>query len=746
MARGLKTVTIKQFKGLNCWDTLTNVGEEWAIDCMNVIPSGSGGLEKLRYPISKSVLNADVIGAGNIFNYQNALGIRQVLAMFGDKFYSFAMDSYVETLRDTNALNVGILSAVCSNNIAFMANGLRMMKWDGTNIFNWGISQAYPPQPSMSAPGALTDPTMPPQVVFSTYSPGLGARTYAVTYTWIDANGGETLPSPATTLATAFYPTVCGIKPAAFPLPPASAVGWNAYVDIAGGANRRRMNTEEHGGIPMPLNYELWERHPTDFSANMINPVEPGANTSGAGQTLAIGRRYRVAYGNAVGHIGAASQPSNSTGAVAAQTITVIVNNPTDPQCDRIFLFATEDGGSDYYLMSNIATSDGSWPLTVGVSTSIEDGFLDADLNTAIIAPLLNFPPPVAKYVCEWGGRIFAFNLAGYLQDIVYSGYERIYIGRPEESFPPNNRLRLAMGADEIRGGGVIQAGVVAFSKSNEMFMLRGEVEDKSTDAPIQYSAVLDKLPWNTGCASHFSIVKTPYGLAWLASDKTIKIFNGTDQPTTLAAGLLPILRSITPGTEEDARGIFYCFLEREWYLLLCAVDGSTQKNRILIVDLEPDKDANVGAFPLQIEADAMEIVEDSDGISHLIIAQDGILKELIILSDTTGGISLTYTATANMIPARWRSGYFGNDSSEWMKIFRYGRLVVDQLGFSTQIYLVNDEFRFPDIMPFSMLVGDHIPINRKAKRASIELKFPEADTAANVIELSLNAFLTSQR
>jgi hypothetical protein len=319
-------------------------------------------------------------------------------------------------------------------------------------------------------------------------------------------------------------------------------------------------------------------------------------------------------------------------------------------------------------------------------------------------------------------------------------------MGRPEESFPPNNRLRLAIGSDEIAGHGVIQAGIVAFSKSNEMFMYRGTVTDRSTDAPIEYLADLEKLPWNTGCASHYSIVRTPYGMAWLASDITLKLFNGTDRPITLAGSIVPFLKRITPGQESDCRGVFFCFLEREWYLLLCAMDGSTEKNYILVTDLDPDSESNVGSFPLKIQADAMEIVEDVNGRSHLIIMQGGQVKELIVNSDTTSGISQVYVATENNLPAYWRSGYFGGEGPQFMKIFRNGRLIADQMGFSLQHYLVNDDFRSPDIIPFEMLVGADFFIDAKNRRLSIEIQFPVPDTAANVLELAVSHIKTSER
>jgi hypothetical protein len=622
-----------------------------------------------------------------------------------------------------------------------------MMKWDGTNFYSWGINK--PQQPTTEfTPGALiADPVDSLVMIASPYGSGFTNRTYAAVYTWVDANGGETLVSaPASVILTDQEAAHITLPMAYYNNFPAGAVGWKVYIDMTSSGSFKLLQYSANGvnaaWIALVESPGLW--------AGLLGAAPPIANTTGQGRTFSSGRKYRAAYGSASGHVGLVSDPTLFTGVPGGgEDVLVHVANPSDLQCDRIFLFATVDGGNDYYLLPNLGSADYSWPLDAGAVTTITDGLTDAQLDKSKIAPTLNAPPPVGKYVCEWGGRIYVFNLVGSKQDIAYSGYERILLGRPEESFPPNNRLRLAIGADEIRGGGVIEAGIVAFSKSNEMFMLRGTVTDKSTDAPVEYLAELQKLPWNTGCASHYSIARTPYGLVWLASDKTIKIFDGTGEPRTLAGGLLPILRSITPGTEVDCRGAFFCYLEREWYLLLCAVDGETQKNRILIVDLDPDADANVGAFQLQIEADAMDLVEDANGKTRLLILQAGVLQELTILSDTTGGISLVYAATENKLPARWRSGYFAGDSPEWWKLFRFGKLLADRIGFRVQLYLVDDEqytFRNPLIVPFKMLSEAYFAVNQKSRRISVEIQFPEDDVAANVLELAMSYIPTSQR
>lgn len=558
MPRNLISQTVKKFRGINLVTVSSNLGPEWAQWCVNVIPSPSGGLEKLRVPTTKSPLVAQLIGLGDIFNFQNALGTRQVISAFGDLIYSFTLDAYTAAQIDSTTLNQGMYSATQSNNIMFMANGTRMMKWTGTTLWKWGIPKA----------GMQTASQM----------------LYNKNETW----------NPSRYLGT-----------------------WDT-----------------------PYN-------------------DPAQNTSGH-LSFTYGRRYRVSYGNSTtGHIGAASEPSERIGAGLTDTaIAVLMPNPNalydDYGIDVMWLYGTIDGGEDYFLIPNPATADGSFPVTgtsggttLFIDNTLDDPDPDHDdwpyLNKAIIAPLINFQPPVGKYVCKFQGRIFVAKLDGSPQEIAYSGYERIFSGRPEESFPPNNRLRLAIGADEIRGIGSLQGGVVAFSKSNEMYMLRGSVEDITVDSPVQFTAMLEQLPYSEGCASHYSIAETPYGLCWLGADMCPKIWNGSGPPRPLAPALTPFFRHITADAGQYARGVFYNWLEKEWYVLALPWDHPTPLRQVLVIDLDPSEEDNIGAILFDIGPfDAMTVVEDSAGTRQLLISQGGYLKQLNVSSSAINGLSET--------------------------------------------------------------------------------------------------------
>jgi len=607
MSRNLQTQTIKRFRGLNVWTSFAATSPEFASDLLNVIPSSSGAVEKLRVPVD---LSEAITGLGSgperFQQYQNSAGARQVIAQFGTDLYSYDLD-WVSTLIDSDPDNADLFDFIESNNLFFGVNGTRNLKWDGASISKWGI-----------------DP-----------------------------------PSAAPTL---------------------------------------------------------------------------GATPAGALTFTLGGRRYRISFGNSVtGHIGNASDASAATGNLATQEQIVTGPASTDPQCDLAILWATVDGGGDYYFAQEITIV----PLA---APSFTDNTPDDNLNFALIAPLINDVPPVGKYLATFQGRTFILNLTEDHQGVAYSGYERILVGRPEESFPENNRLRLALGADDIRGAGAIANGLVIFSRSNQMFILRGILQDVTVDAPVQLSAFLQPLPWSQGCFSHYSIAETPQGLVWLASDKTIQIYDGQNPPQSLSKYINPILRRITAGSEENARGEFFNYLEREWYVLTVSIDNSATNNLMIIIDLDPDAESNGGIFISDIEADDVGTVEDASGNRSLVIAAEGLLKQFIALSDTVNGISDPITATEEEMNAYWRSSPFGGEAPGLMKIFRFAHIVTDQSGFRIQTRLITEaeDFRNPTLGLMDPLPEDgRYPVNQKGRRLMYEIQFPAEDVSANLLELS---------
>lgn len=619
MARKI-TKAISMFKGINRFRNVADLDAAYALDCLNVICSRSGALEKMRLPVN---LTPAIAGFGqgprSFYNFQQPSGTRQILAGFGQNLYYFDINAgYASTLIDTAADNDHLYTFTTSNNIGFLANGFRMLKWTGTLLQRWGIVKpgAAPVLGAIAAPGA----------------------------------GGDT----ATTVS-----------------------GW----------------------------------------------------------------RYRVAFKNSVtGHEGSMSDASGNTGPFVAKQVNVVGPDAAlagDTQIDTYVWYRTLDGGSDYFLLRET-------PVVAG--TAIIDFTDDSVLSTNIRGSLINDPPPLGYFLARWQGRIFIGNLQGNPQDVAYSGYERILRGRPEESFPRNNRLRLALGADAINGLGVVQAGIVAFSRSNEMYMLRGTVEDVTVDAPIAFTAFLEQLPWGLGSLNHLTIDSSDQGMVWVAPDLTIRVFDGVGQPLDISESVAPIMRSMTPGAAPAMRGGCFGWADRQWYILCLPTNGSGINNKMIFIDLETAVQLNSGIFVSDIQADDVGVIEDAQGVRHLCISQNGIIKELLVKSDTANGVTEVITSTGGIMNAYYDGAYLGNDTPNIVKQFRHAALVTDQDGFKLTAKIVNHDFTDVIRVPLPKIDRARWGINLKGRRVGILIQFPQEDVSCNVQQLTVSGIGVADR
>jgi hypothetical protein len=410
------------------------------------------------------------------------------------------------------------------------------------------------------------------------------------------------------------------------------------------------------------------------------------------------------------------------------------------------------DGGQDFYFNQQITITPLAQPV-------FQDTASDGDLDVSRVAPLINNPPPNAKYLAKYQGRTILMNLEDDEMGAVYSGYEAILEGRPEESFPVNNRFHFALGADALRGGGPTANGFVFFGRSNRdktdcMYIVRGQLQDVTVDAPVQFSTFLQPLPWAIGCFSAYTIAATPQGLVWLASDKTIQIYDGEKPPQPLSSNISPLLRLITPGTEANCRATFFNWLEREWYVLTVAINGNQSANQIIIVDLDPNPNTNAGIFRSDISADEVGVIENSSGQSQLIIAAQGILKQFLVNSDTWYGYSDPVTTNSDQtatLNAYWRSGPFGYDDPGLVKMHRWATVATNpnQAGFFVQPRLIGEDnnFQFPELLPMEELDTDgRFPVNAKGRAIQYEVQFPRLDRSANLVYIESNYIPLARR
>lgn len=507
-----------------------------------------------------------------------------------------------------------------------------------------------------------------------------------------------------------------------------------------------------------------------------VNPVPVVGTIAGVLSPSNGGYFYWYAWKNSVtnscGNITPAQ--ASASGNLSNRAFQPIASAPSDPQIDTVVWFRSLDGGGDPFRLCEVNINTGAIlnpnsATAVAVSAGpagnlqITDNTPDNALDQTTRGPLINNPPPLGYYTAVAQNRVFIFNLVGAAQSVAYSGYEQILFGRAEECFPPNNVLILSIGAEQIAGGGVIHAGIVAFSQTGRMYMLRGQVEDISLAVPVNFTQYLEELPWTLGCFSHFTIQSTPWGLVWLAGDKTVQLFDGHEAPYDISTALYPYLSQITPGTESQAVSGYFNWLERDWYVLLCATGGSLAANKMFLfafnTPVGSDQPDSVEAFVSDIPARLggatwVGLITTSKLQRMLCIAGQGFIQQLPVSSDTVGGITQDFTinpATAGMLNAYWRGGYFGNDMPQRSKIFRWMRLITDQSekSFAATVRLVNDEqwtFKEPQILGPMSLGTTKLGINQRAKRCSIEIDFPSQDAPANVLELQVASIPTADR
>lgn len=440
--------------------------------------------------------------------------------------------------------------------------------------------------------------------------------------------------------------------------------------------------------------------------------------------------------------------------------LTAAVPAPPDPQFDTLVWWRTIDGGGDLFRLAEVNVNTGVVTFNAATVTSlgaapiiiITDNTPDNKLDQTTRAPFLNNPPLLGKFAAVGQGRVFIANLPGAPQDIIYSGYERIVIGNPPECYPPSNRLRLSIGAEAVAGVGILQAGIVAFSNTDKMYMLRGQVEDITDTAPVQFTQYMVELPWKIGCFSHATIQATPYGLIWLAGDKTVQLFDGASSLQDISGPVYPILRNITAGAEAACSSAYFNWLERDWFVLLVPYGGSATPNRMIMWGLDKDT-STIDIFVCTIPADGIGVVTSSQLQRRLLIGNGGQLFNLPVSQDTINGISdlSLIPATAGQLPAFWLGGYNGNDSSQRSEVFRWARLVTDQdpKAFKMRFNLVDDDL-YPVANPYQTplvkMASSKLAINRRAKRCAALIQFPVQDVAANVMELQIMSVPSSDR
>lgn len=796
-SRELDTKLITHFRGISQYRNIAAQPMEWAQDLINVIVSGAGYLEKLRVPTLKAA-QAVIDGANQpfidtLYDFQQAIGTRQLVADYVQAL-GYYDTAYAFHLIEKRADNTPRFSYVDSNNLLFMGNNRRSLKWTGTLLQKWGIDRpaAAPvlgievPIASISRTANVVTLTMDTSTLVAaggfdplqlktipvgdtvtvTDIPAIpsveGSFSVTVTSGAFQFKYAAIGPDFAAVLATGhvrIYSTPCHNTGASTDFTITAIQRSNGVVKVSFTNNNRILSGEEFtmagftgGQVDFNDTFRASANDAASVSFASIGPDIPAGAPSGTptiagGFTDTLGARtWRYTYGNTTtGHESPGSDlstfiPNSNNGLVTNVRAYLTPTAPTDTQVDIIYWYATLDSGSDWFL-----TGNGQLTAT---TLLFADGNPDSDIDTTQRINFINFPPGPCSLLSKWQGRIYLVE-AAFPQILVYTGYEKILRGRPEESIPPANRIQLQIGANTIKAHGALMNGVVIWDNADHMFMFRGTVEDITTDQPVNFAESLEDMPWSVGCFSHQSVQSTPHGLVWFGSDSVFHkwsgvIVDGQTGPDDISQNLTPLIRRITPGTQANVQSAYFNFLERDWYVALIAVDVSQTYNRLIFFDLDPDAADNLGIFVSDIQADAITVQQDANGVRHLIISVRGRLYEVRTASQIVAGVHVAMDKTSAELNAFWLSGYDGNNDPLTMKMYRFGRLVSDQSGFNLLVTLVDDATstlvrptwtkQFNTLLP-----GGKFSVNWKGRRCSVSIQFPTEDVDASVLGLTLS-------
>jgi hypothetical protein len=246
--------------------------------------------------------------------------------------------------------------------------------------------------------------------------------------------------------------------------------------------------------------------------------VAPGISVSGGSLTLTKGRQYVYCFvsywTDASGvqrmHIGPPSPISAHSGPQTSKVVTLTgLQVSSDAQVTHKWIFETVDTpantSSVYYFAAEITNATTSWGDTLA----------DSALDTTRLVPWDNKPAPAGiDILVTYQNRVVGINSStGY---VYASGYEEIDLGIPEESWPSNLFFQIPSGVRKPTGATVVNQGDLLLIGTEEgWYPITGYSADTFT--------MKDRL-FTPGPAGKKAIVNTPYGTAYLAKDKRVRL------------------------------------------------------------------------------------------------------------------------------------------------------------------------------------------------------------------------------
>jgi len=565
---------------------------------------------------------------------------------------------------------------VVSNNFCFFGNGTENRKFDGTTVWNWGISigsiaespNAYcntaadgggahawsNPTNAQGPPDgsdAVNNGTAPAHGSFTSnnlfatnyggFSVGTGDTILGIQIT---VTGSQTLPpgSASTAVNLNFYLTYNGVaigtaKYASFYN--SSSPGSNVTVSLGGSSDlwgaTLNANVVADGTFGVICygfigNGGGGSSRSCTFGVDAIQitvsklggPTITVSGTAGSFSASNGGYQYVYCYSNSnTGHISSPTPPSAASGNFSSKlNIGITVVASTDPQVTNIRLFRTTDGGGGQFF--EVANSP--YPNASGTITDNT-----ADVNLSIIsAPTFEFndPPPPMKGMVWFANRIWGFNN----NSVYFTDWEEMNIGVPEEGCTSGPQGNFWNFSTEVTGLSVAQDGILIF--------LPGAIYKISGDSLSNF--------WRTtvagglGCRNRATITRLGGLTAFLANTNSVWTTDSTSL-NELSANIQPTIDNI----DQSQASMAFHFQGQYRWLLLC----DPSHNQTIPFDVNTEQ----WIPPWSIVGTAVTTGETSPGVFTLLLANraDNKMLQMIPNQYTDDGAAYGMSGTLNCIP-----------------------------------------------------------------------------------------------
>lgn len=312
---------------------------------------------------------------------------------------------------------------------------------------------------------------------------------------------------------------------------------------------------------------------------------------SGGAITLITGRNYYVVFQNTTsGHASDLSPISASTGPLTSQQVGLSsVEVSVDPQVDMKLILATADGGdpSTLYLLTQIANAVTAYTDNTDEGTLLEQNvYLEIDASGDEIGVSENSPPPATgdlptKHVGRiWlaDGEILWFSKS--LDEVTTS--TGTVTSKYEESFPGDNQIDAAVGAETIRG--ILSDGQTLYlGTERHIRRISGDSPSNFSTSEICYNetGIMNQAVWKVVFSE-----SQPKGAMWLSPDLRVYL---SDYNTYVDVGT-PIQNQLNEinltQAPTKAWGMYVSDKQFDLYVLCIPVGSSTEPNRCFVFDL----------------------------------------------------------------------------------------------------------------------------------------------------------------